>query len=98
MFLRMPPGHFGQVQGHGSRVGVRQDEADEFPVVRADTAKDMGIFPHPMGGHFGAASGWSPAADRIAHPPKAGFVFKQQAQGAVRVPSRHGGHLGLKFF
>jgi hypothetical protein len=39
-----------------------------------------------------------PAADRIAHPAKPGFILEQQPQRLVRVPSRHGVHFGLKFF
>ena len=62
------------------------------------TAEHMGVFPHPMGGHLRAAARRSPAADRIAHPSEPGFIFKHQAQGPVRVPSRHGRHFGLEFF
>jgi hypothetical protein len=34
----------------------------------------------------------------VGHPAKAGFILKHQAQGLVRVSSRHRGHFGLEFF
>ena len=98
MLVGMPPGHLGQIEGHRCRVGVRQDQADEFPVLRADAAEDVGVLADPVGGDFGAAAQRRPAARWIAHPSEAGFIFKEQAQRLVRVPSRHRVHLGLKFF
>ena len=89
---------FRQIQRHGGGVGVRQDQADEFPVVRTDAAKDMRVLAHPMGGHLRTAAQRRPAPDRIAHPAKPGFILKHQPQRLVRVPSRHGVHFGLKFF
>ena len=82
----------------GGRVGVRQDQADEFPVVGTHATKDVGIFPHPVRRHFRATTERGPAAHRIAHPTETGFILKHQAQGPVRVSSRHGVHCGLKFF
>ncbi len=98
MFVGMPPGNFRQIQGHGGGVGVRQDQADQFPVVRTDAAKDMRVLAHPMGGHLRTNAPRCPAPDRIAHPAKPGFIFKHQPQGLVRMSSRHGVHFGLKFF
>jgi len=37
--IGMPPGHFRQIERHGHRVSVRQDQADEFAILRADAAK-----------------------------------------------------------
>jgi len=68
VLLGMAPGNLGYVKGHGCRVGVWQNQADQLPILRTDTAKDMRVFPHPMSGHLGTAAGWSPAADRIAQP------------------------------
>jgi hypothetical protein len=51
-----------------------------------------------MGGHFRSTARRSPAADRMAHASEPGFIFEHQAQGPVRVPSRHGRHFGLEFF
>ncbi len=98
VLVGMAAGDFRQIARHGRRVRVRQDEADEFAVVRTHAAKDMRVFPHPVGRHFRTATHRRPAAHRIAHPPEAGFLFKHQAQGLVRVSSRHGGHFGLEFF
>ena len=75
-----------------------QDQTDEFAILRADTAKDVGVFPHPMRRHFRAATRGRPAACRITHPSEAGFIFKHQTQRPMRVSSRNGVHFGLKFF
>ena len=69
----MPPEDFRQIQRHGRGVGARQDQADEFPVVRTDAAKDMCVLAHPMGGHLGTAAEGSPAPNRIAQPAKPGL-------------------------
>ena len=98
MLVGMTVGDFREIEGHGGGVRVRQDQADEFPIVGADAAKDMGIFPHPVGRHFRTTTPWGPAAHRIAHPPEARFIFKHQAQRLMGVSSRPGGHFGLKFF
>ena len=94
----MPPGDFRQIQRHGGGVGVRQDQADEFPVMRTNTAKDMGVLTHPVGGHLRTNTQRCPAPDRVAHPAKPGFILKQQPQRLMRVPSRHRVHFGLEFF
>jgi hypothetical protein len=51
-----------------------------------------------MGRHFGPATARRPTPDRIAHPSKPGFILEHQAQGLVRVPSRHRVYFGLEFF
>ena len=97
-FMGMPPGNFRQIQRHGGGVSVRQDQADEFAILRTDAAKDMRVLTHPMGGHLRTNTQRRPAPDRIAHPAKPGFIFKHQPQGLVRVPNYHGVHFGLEFF
>ena len=79
VLVGMPAGHFGQIQGHRGRVGVWEDQADEFPVVWAHAAKDVGVFAHPVRRHFRATTGRGPAAHRIAHPAEARFILKHQA-------------------
>ena len=98
MFVGMPPGHFRQIERHGHRVSVRQDQADEFAIPRADAAKNMRVLARPMGGHLRTATRRSPAPDRIAPPAKPGFILEHQPQRLVRVSSRHRVHFGLKFF
>lgn len=98
VLLGMPPGDFRQIEGHRRSVGVGEDQADQLPVVGADAAKDVGILAHAVGRHFRAATQRGPAAHRITHPTKAGFILKHQAQGLLGVTSHHGGHFGLEFF
>jgi hypothetical protein len=98
MFAGMPAGHFGQKARHGRRVGVGQDQAVEFPVVRTDAAEDMRVLAHPIDGHLRPATRRRPAPDRIAHPAKPGFILKQQSQRLPRVSSRQRVHFGLEFF
>ena len=98
VLVGMPLGDFGQIQRHGGGVGVGQDQADEFPVMRTNTAKDMGVLTHPTGGHLRTNAQRCPASDRVAHPAKPGFILKHQPQRLVWVPNRHRVHFGLKFF
>ena len=98
VLLGMPARDFGQVERHGRCVGVGQNQADQFAILRADATEDMRVFPHAMGRYFRAAARRCPATNRIAHAPESGFIFKEQAQGPIRVPSRHGRHFGRKFF
>ena len=81
MFVGMPPGHFRQIERHGHRVRVRQDQADEFAILRADAAKNMGVLAHPMGGYLRTAAGGSPAPNRIA---------QRATSGAVAIARSHG--------
>ena len=74
------------------------DQADEFAILRADAAKNMGVLAYPMGGYLRTAAGGSPAPDWIAHPAKPGFILKHQPQRLVWVANRNGVHFGLKFF
>ena len=76
---------------------MRQNQTDQFAVLRTDAAEDMGVFAHALGGPFRPAARRRPAPDRITHATEAGFIFKHQAQGLVRVPNRHGRHFRLEF-
>ena len=98
VLCKMTAGDLHQIEGHGERVGVGQHQADQFAVLRAHAAKDVRVFTHPVRGYFGSATRRRPTADGITHAPEARFILKHQAQRALRVPSRHGVHFGLKFF
>jgi hypothetical protein len=78
VLLGMPPGDLRQVKRGGFCVGMGQNQADQFAVLRTDTAEDMRVFPHSMRWHFGSTPSWSPAPDRIAHSAKPGFILKHQ--------------------
>jgi hypothetical protein len=98
VLLGMPPGDLGQIKRHGRSIGVWQNQADQFAILRTDTAKDVRIFPHPMRRHFGPTAWRCPTPDRIAHPSKPGFILEHQAQRLAGVSSRDRVHFGLKFF
>ncbi len=102
--IRMCPagcrqGDFRQIQGHRGRVGVREDQADEFPVVRTDAApKTWGDSARPVCRPFWAATRRRPAAHRITRSSEANFILQHQAQGPGRVSHHPGVHFGLEFF
>ena len=75
-----------------------QNQADQFAILRADTAENVRIFPHSMRRHFGPTTRRCPTPDRIAHPSKPGFILEHQAQWLAGVSNRDRVHFGLKFF
>ena len=98
VFFGMPPGHFGQIKRQDRGIGGRQNQADEFALLRTDAAKDLCKLAHAIGGHLRRATRGGPAPDGIAQPAKPGLIREPQTQRPLRVPSHHGVPFGLKLF
>jgi len=67
MFMDAPD--TSAIERHGHRVSVRQDQADEFAILRADAAKKHGVLAYPMVDYL-RRQPEEPSTGLIAHPAK----------------------------
>ena len=80
MLFRMPPTHFAQKAGHGSGVGVRQDQAVMHAVSGADGTKDVRVLPDRLLAYHGPHGLWCPTGPGRVDPPESCLVLEHDPQ------------------